>query len=134
MSERKIIGSLPQKELVKMYAQYISNPKAEFFKSLGLGAIQGKRQGLYINMLEGTRKNKSAIQLLDCRTSGGVFNLGHRHPKIVKALQDGIDAGLDIGDHHLLSEQKSSSCQTNSGLHAGRDIKDSVLCWWRRSD
>ena len=58
-------------------------------------------------MLEGTRKNKPPLNLIDCRTSGGVFNLGHRHPAIIKALKDGIDAGLDIGDHHLISEQRA---------------------------
>lgn len=127
MSERKIIGSLPQKELVKMYAKYVSKPKAEFFKSLGLGAIQGKREGIYINMLEGTRKNKSSVKLLDCRTSGGVFNLGHRHPQIIQALKDGIDAGLDIGDHHLLSEQRALLAKQLAEILPG-DISKTQFC------
>lgn len=127
MSERKIIGSLPQKELIKMYGKYVSKPKAEFFKSLGLGAIQGKREGLYISMLEGTRKNKPAIKLLDCRTSGGVFNLGHRHPKIIQAMKDGINAGLDIGDHHLLSEQRALLAKQIADFMPG-DISKTQFC------
>jgi putrescine aminotransferase len=127
MSEKKIIGSLPQKELVKMYAKYISRPKAEFFKSLGLGAIQGKREGIYIEMLEGTRKNHPAAKLIDCRTSGGVFNLGHRHPKIIQALKEGIDAGLDIGDHHLLSEQRALLAKQIAEFMPG-DISKTQFC------
>ncbi|MHA1511198.1 MAG: hypothetical protein ACTSRX_05695, partial [Promethearchaeota archaeon] len=109
MVEQKnpIIGTDAQKALYKTYSTYVSKSKADFFKSLGLGVIQGKREGIYITMLEGSRKNKPPQKLIDCRTSGGVFNLGHRHPVIIKALKDGIDAGLDIGDHHLISEQRA---------------------------
>ena len=109
MVEQKnpIIGSDAQKTLYKAYSTYVSKSKADFFKGLGLGVIQGKREGIYITMLEGTRKSKPPLKLIDCRTSGGVFNLGHRNPAIIKALKEGIDAGLDIGDHHLISEQRA---------------------------
>ncbi len=126
-SEGKIIGSMPQKTLYKMYAQYISKPKADFFKSLGLGVIQGKREGLTISMLEGVRKSKPPIQLLDCRTSGGVFNLGHRHPAIIKAMKEGIDAGLDIGDHHLISEQRALLAKQLADLLPG-DLSQTQFC------
>ena len=42
------MGTLPQKELYKMYATYVSSSKAQFFKKLGLGAIQGEREGLRV--------------------------------------------------------------------------------------
>jgi acetylornithine/succinyldiaminopimelate/putrescine aminotransferase len=106
-----------------MYAMYVSKPKAEFFKSIGLGAVQGEREGMYIRMLEGTRKNKPPLNLIDCRTSGGVFNLGHRHPKIIQALKEGIDAGLDIGDHHLLSEQRALLAKQIAELMPGNISK-----------
>jgi len=88
MVEQKnpIIGTDAQKALYKTYSTYVSKSKADFFKSLGLGVIQGKREGIYITMLEGSRKNKPPQKLIDCRTSGGVFNLGHRHPVIIKTL------------------------------------------------
>ncbi|HME52221.1 MAG TPA: aminotransferase class III-fold pyridoxal phosphate-dependent enzyme [Candidatus Lokiarchaeia archaeon] len=106
-SEKTIMGTLPQKELLKMYSEYVSSPKAAFFKDLGLGFVQGERQGIYIKSLEGLRKNQPPLEMIDCRTSGGVFNLGHRHPAIIQALKEGIDAGLDIGDHHAISEQRA---------------------------
>jgi acetylornithine/succinyldiaminopimelate/putrescine aminotransferase len=96
-----------QKELVSLYSEFVSQPKAEFFKSLGLGAVQGERHGIYLATLAGIRKKDPPIKMIDCRTSGGVFNLGHRHPKILSALKEAIDLGLDIGDHHMLSEQRA---------------------------
>lgn len=107
----RIIGTLSQKELIKLYSTYISTPKANFFTNLSLGMIQGHREGIYIHALEGLRKSLPPLDLIDCRTSGGVFNLGHRHPQIIQALKEGIDGGLDIGDHHLLSEQRALLAQ-----------------------
>ncbi len=102
----RIIGTDTQENLVKMYAEYVSKSKVKLFKKYGFNLIQGTREGIYINALEGVR-GKPALKLIDCRTSGGVFNLGHRHPVVIKALKEAIDGGLDIGDHHLLSEQRA---------------------------
>ncbi|MEX2682533.1 MAG: aspartate aminotransferase family protein [Candidatus Sigynarchaeota archaeon] len=107
MSGERITGTATQKDLVKLYAEHVSAPKAQFFKDLGIAFVQGERHGIYIKALEGLRKGQPPLELVDCRTSGGVFNLGHRHPSIIKAIKDGIDAGLDIGDHHAISEQRA---------------------------
>jgi putrescine aminotransferase len=103
----RIMGTASQKDLVKLYAEHVSAPKAQFFKDLGIAFVQGERRGIYIKTLEGLRKGQPPLNLIDCRTSGGVFNLGHQHPAIIQALKDGIDAGLDIGDHHAISEQRA---------------------------
>lgn len=105
-----------QKTILNMYAEFVSHPKAQFFKDLGLGLVQGERNGIYIKTLEGLRKNQPPLELIDCRTSGGVFNLGHRHPAIISAIKEGIDSGLDIGDHHLLSEQRALLAKQLAGL------------------
>jgi acetylornithine/succinyldiaminopimelate/putrescine aminotransferase len=47
------------------------------------------------------------MEIYNCRSSGGVFNLGHSNPEIVQTLKDALDAGLDLGDHMLLSEQRA---------------------------
>ena len=51
MSSKKVIGTASQKELVKMYSDYVSKYKADFFTNLGLGVVQGERKGLTIKML-----------------------------------------------------------------------------------
>ena len=38
----------------------------------------------------------------NCHCNGGVFNLGHRHPRVVAALREALDH-LDVGNHHLVS-------------------------------
>jgi putrescine aminotransferase len=103
----KIFGTLSQRELLKLYATYVSAPKADFFQNLSLGVVQGPREGIYVKTLEGLRRNQPPLEWIDCRTSGGVFNLGHRHPAMIQALKEGLDGGLDIGDHHLISEQRA---------------------------
>lgn len=123
----KIFGTLDQESLIEMYSRFISKPKADFFKSAGLGVIQGVREGINIKMLEGVSKGESALDLIDCRTSGGVFNLGHRHPEIIKAIKEGLDGGLDIGDHHLLSEQRALLAKKIAELMPG-DISKTQFC------
>ena len=125
--ERKIIGSESQKTIVKMYSTFVNKYKASFFKKLGFGIVQGERDRFHVKMLEGIRKGQPPLDLIDCRTTGGVFNLGHRHPEIIKALKEGIDAGLDIGDHHLISEQRSLLAKQLAELLPG-DISKTQYC------
>ncbi|MFX1284237.1 MAG: aspartate aminotransferase family protein [Promethearchaeota archaeon] len=120
---KKIIGTARQKELVKLYSDYVSKYKVGFFESLGLGVIQGERKGVKIKMLEGTADGEPPLELIDCHTSGGVFNLGHHHPEINQALREGLDAGLDIGDHHILSEQRALLAKQLADLLPGNICK-----------
>jgi acetylornithine/succinyldiaminopimelate/putrescine aminotransferase len=57
--------------------------------------------------LEGSRPGELPLELYNCRTSGGVYNLGHRNPRILQILKDALEGGLDLGDHILLSEQRA---------------------------
>ncbi|MHA1380592.1 MAG: class-III pyridoxal-phosphate-dependent aminotransferase [Candidatus Helarchaeota archaeon] len=119
----KIIGTEKQRILVKMYSDYVNKYKAQFFKDVQLNLVQGERSGLNVKMLEGRRKSEPPLNLIDCRTSGGVFNLGHQNPEIIKALKEGIDAGLDIGDHHIISEQRALLAKQLASLFPGNISK-----------
>ncbi len=105
-----------QKDIIKTYAEHVNKPKANFFKDIGLGVVQGKREGIYIWTLEGKRKNEAPVQLIDCRTAGGTFNLGHRHPAVLAAMREALDAGLDVGDHHMISQQRALLAKKMAGL------------------
>ena len=37
--KKKFIGTLPQKELLKLYSKHVNGPKVRFFKGLGLGVV-----------------------------------------------------------------------------------------------
>ena len=104
---KKYIGSLSQKKLLKLYSKYVNAAKVRTFKSFGLGVIPGVREGIKIKTLEGPRDGEPPIELYNCRSSGGVFNLGHRNPRILQSLKNALDGGLDLGDHMLLSEQRA---------------------------
>jgi acetylornithine/succinyldiaminopimelate/putrescine aminotransferase len=103
----KFIGTLSQKELLKLYSKHVNGPKVRFFKGLGLGVIPGERKGAILKTLEGPKPTDPPMEFYNCRTSGGVFNLGHCNPRIFQFLKDALDAGLDLGDHILLSEQRA---------------------------
>jgi acetylornithine/succinyldiaminopimelate/putrescine aminotransferase len=106
-SKKKYIGTLTQKELLKLYTKHVNGPKVRFFKSLGLGVIPGEREGLKMRTLEGVRPGEPPLEFYNCRTSGGVYNLGHQNPTIFKIIKAALEEGLDIGDHILLSEQRA---------------------------
>jgi len=105
--KKKYIGTLPQKELLKLYIKYVNGPKTHFFKKAGLGLIPGERDGVMLKTLEGLKPSDPPLELYNCRSSGGVFNLGHCNPIIVNTLKEALDEGLDLGDHQLLSEQRA---------------------------
>lgn len=106
-SKKKYIGILPQDQLLKLYAKHVNAPKVRTFKGFGFGVIPGKRSGIKFKTLAGIKASDPPLEIYNCRSSGGVFNLGHSNPKIVQVLKDALDSGLDIGDHMLLSEWRA---------------------------
>lgn len=118
-TKRRFIGTLSQNELLKLYSKHVNAPKVKTFKGFGFGVIPGKRENIYFETLDGPKKGEPPIKVINCRSSGGVFNLGHHNPKIVKVLKDAVDAGLDLGDHMLLSEQRAILGKTLAELMPG---------------
>ena len=106
-SHNKYIGTMPQDKLLKLYAKHVNAPKVRTFKGFGFGVIPGERKGIKFKTLAGKNPNDPPLEIYNCRSSGGVFNLGHSNPQIVQVLKDALDAGLDLGDHMLLSEWRA---------------------------
>ena len=94
-----LIGQDPKAAIVDRFARHVSSGKAEFYSQAGIDFVTGRREGVYLYDVEGRR-------LVDCHCNGGVFNLGHRHPRIIAALQRALGE-LDIGNHHLISEHRA---------------------------
>lgn len=114
-----LIGQHSRKEIVDQFARHVSRGKAEFFAKVGVDFIFGKREGVYVWDVAGERR------LVDCHCNGGVFNLGHRNPRVVNALQRAVDE-LDIGNHHFISEQRARLGARLAGLCPG-DLKRVVF-------
>jgi acetylornithine/succinyldiaminopimelate/putrescine aminotransferase len=104
---KKFIGTLSQKELLRLYARHVNAPKMRIFKGFGFGVMPGERQGIRFKTLEGSKPGEPPLEMINCRSSGGVFNLGHHNPQIIQRLKDAMDGGLDLGDHMLLSEWRA---------------------------
>src|SRR3990172_8416095 len=62
----------------------------------GVDFIPGRREGVRVWDYDGRRS------WIDCRSAGGVFNLGHRPPRIIAALKAALDE-IDMSDHMLAS-------------------------------
>jgi len=108
-----------KKETKAMFARHVSSGKVKFFETAGIDFVMGKREGPYLWDADGEKR------LIDCHCNGGVFNLGHRNPEIVKTLTRSLEE-LDIGNHHLISEQRAKLAQKLAMLTPG-DITYTVF-------
>ncbi len=98
-------------EITESFARYVSSGKVEFFQQAGIELILGARAGCWMYDLDGRK-------WLNCHSNGGVFNLGHRHPRIVGALREAVEH-LDIGNHHLISESRAALAERLAGTTPG---------------
>ena len=114
-----LIGQDSKAKIVERFARHVSSGKAEFFSQVGVDFFFGKREGVYVWDAAGDRK------LIDCHCNGGVFNLGHRHPRVIAALRQALDE-LDIGNHHFISEHRARLAERLAALCPG-DLKRVVF-------
>jgi acetylornithine/succinyldiaminopimelate/putrescine aminotransferase len=115
----KYVGKDSKEAIVRRFAEHVSSGKAETFKSYDMEFVFGRREGLFV------WDAVSGKKLINCHCNGGVFNLGHRNPRVIKALQDSLKE-LDIGNHHLISEQRALLAEKLAGLMPG-DISCTVF-------
>lgn len=65
----------------------------------GVDLVMGKREGYFFYDLNGKK-------LMDVHLNGGTYNLGHRNPEVIAALQEGMKE-FDIGNHHFPSVMRA---------------------------
>lgn len=95
----------------EVIGSYLSHHKAEAFRALGIGAVQGRREGVRIWDLEGR-------SYINCRSSGGVFNFGHRPQFAVDALKAALDEH-DMGDWLLPSLRRAQGAEALARILPG---------------
>jgi acetylornithine/succinyldiaminopimelate/putrescine aminotransferase len=74
-----------------LVGRHLSAAKTDAFRALGLGIVQGRRDGVRIRDLDGK-------EYINCRSSGGVFNFGHRPRFAIDALARALEDVGDMGD------------------------------------
>jgi len=104
------------RETAAAFAAHVNPGKVAAFDALGVDLVMGERNGARF------RHAFDGRWLYNCHCNGGVFNLGHRHPAVVDAVRDALDA-LDIGNHHLVSGWRATLAErlvaTTDGLLPG---------------
>jgi acetylornithine/succinyldiaminopimelate/putrescine aminotransferase len=113
------IGQRPKGTSIAWFCDHVSSGKAATFAQYGMEFVPGRRQGIYLWDVAGDKR------LINCHCNGGVFNLGHRHPVVVETLKRALDE-LDIGNHHLISEQRAGLARQLAQLAPG-DLPYSVF-------
>ncbi|MGD8624561.1 MAG: aminotransferase class III-fold pyridoxal phosphate-dependent enzyme [Anaerolineae bacterium] len=108
----EFIGQRRKEKIVARFGDHVSSGKVAFFEQYGMAFVPGRRQGVYLWDVETEKR------LINCHCNGGVFNLGHRHPTAVETLKRALDE-LDIGNHHLISEQRGALGQRLAELAPG---------------
>jgi putrescine aminotransferase len=106
-----LIGQDAKGAIIERFARHVSSGKAAFFAGAGIDFVFGRREGVYVWDLDGRR-------LIDCHCNGGVFDLGHRNPRIAAALRRSLEE-LDIGNHHLISEHRALLAERLTALCPG---------------
>jgi acetylornithine/succinyldiaminopimelate/putrescine aminotransferase len=91
-----MIDNLSQEQLLGYFADYVSPQKVKMYRMWGVDFVPGRREGVRVWDYDGKRS------WIDCRSAGGVFNLGHRPPRIIAALKKALDE-IDMSDHMLAS-------------------------------
>lgn len=74
--------------------------------------VMGNRDGNWLVDKDGNKR------LFNLHCNGGVFNLGHRNPQIIATLKAALEE-LDIGNHHLMSEERARLARQLSDLMPG---------------
>jgi putrescine aminotransferase len=95
---RVISSTLPESNDVgfDLVGEHLSAAKANAFRALGLSIVQGRREGVRIWDLDGKA-------YINCRSSGGVFDFGHRPRFAIEALTNALEDLGDMGDWLLPS-------------------------------
>ena len=115
----RYVGIHGKEEVIDLFARRVSSGKPKLFESIGIDFVLGRREGPYLWDMTGEKR------LIDCHCNGGVFNLGHRNPEVVEALMQSLQE-LDIGNHHLISEQRAALANRLAELMPG-DIAYTVF-------
>ncbi len=108
----KYVGIDPKEQIIARFSRHVSSGKAEFFKSVDIDFVFGRREGPYVWDAKGDKR------LINCHCNGGVFNLGHRNPEIIQTLIEALGE-LDIGNHHFISEQRARLGERLAALSPG---------------
>jgi acetylornithine/succinyldiaminopimelate/putrescine aminotransferase len=97
---------------MELLERNLSAERTKAFRALGLDVVQGLRDGVRIRDLDGN-------VYINCRSSGGVFNFGHRPRFAIEALKAALEEIGDMGDWLLPSAVRARAATTLARILPG---------------
>ncbi|HEX3030630.1 MAG TPA: aminotransferase class III-fold pyridoxal phosphate-dependent enzyme [Bacillota bacterium] len=95
MTEQALEYNSSGDTIIRHYENHINPGLTRLMRFMGLGTVEEHSQGCYVCDNEGHT-------FLDCLGGYGVFNLGHCHPEVVKAVKSQLDV-MPMGSKVLFS-------------------------------
>ncbi|MFN8161247.1 MAG: aminotransferase class III-fold pyridoxal phosphate-dependent enzyme [Solirubrobacterales bacterium] len=102
-----------REEAIEAAASHVNRGKTRALQAIGVDIVIGEREGARF------RDAYSGRWYWNCHCNGGVFNLGHRNPRVVAAMREALDH-LDVGNHHLISGHRARLATRLSESTGGR--------------
>lgn len=86
-------------QILELAERFVCPDRVRFLQGAGIDLVVGRREGYRLWDMDGR-------EFIDVHLNGGVYNLGHRNPRIVAALVEGAST-YDIGNHHFPSSRRA---------------------------
>lgn len=106
--------AMDRTSLYEIYRRHVNAGKVDVFEQYGINAVMGRREG--VRFWDAYDPDRSWI---NCHCNGGVFNLGHRHPGVLQAVQESL-ATTDLGNHHLPTPGRAQLAARLAATTGGR--------------
>jgi acetylornithine/succinyldiaminopimelate/putrescine aminotransferase len=95
------------------FSAHVDPAKVDIWSMGGLQVVMGDREGAtFRDAYDGRR-------WFNCHCNGGVFNLGHRNPRVIAAVRAAMDHA-DVGNHHLVSAYRAGAAERLSATTGDR--------------
>lgn len=96
-----------------VFSAHVDPAKVDIWAMGGLQVVMGDREGAtFSDAYDGRR-------WFNCHCNGGVFNLGHRNPRVIAAVRAAMDHA-DVGNHHLVSAYRAGAAERLAATTGGR--------------
>ena len=99
MTEVKSDAETLKQKAIRDFNDHVSSGKVRFWQQYDMNLVMGKREGPFFWDMDGQKK------YFNLHCNGGVYNLGHRNPEIIKTLEQAAK-DLDMGNGHLISQAR----------------------------
>jgi len=106
-------------DVIEKYGQFVNPTQVALLKLGDFDHIEAHAEGVTLTDLEGA-------QYIDCLGGYGVFSLGHRHPRVVRAVKDQLDR-IPLSSKTFLNKPLADLAARLAEIAPG-DLRYSFFC------